>query len=477
MMRGAGGVLPQSSHLAIHASTAAATLPKKPNSSIDEKMTQTPLPVPKSVLPRPSTKGGMEGKFGPNWDGMWIADPKTADTNPMGVMVPSLMEDVVKYGELCQVTYDNFTHFGNGLPHRANPKDLLEDQNLKWIKPSSHVYDYSIEADKGFYLTATSGIYPGQEGFFDPGNETTNWIGYIAVSKPLPMGPLKESKRDIAIVFRGTQAKTEWVSDIIWELQPWDETDKSPNPVGVAKGFEGIYRRFASTPGDTLSIQGQVHVALSRLLTKYPDVGSITTTGHSLGGALASMCAFDIAWSQINRVGYNPDGDLIPVTAITFEAPRVGNAAYSAAFEEDYSPDHHPASLHHVSYLKMLRIVNIPDIVPKEPSVPFKRQLPGFLGKTLSWLVRSIAAVLTPGDGDQADGYVHGGTEYKVDSQPLEAKGIIPDYRSDFLVTDLKDKIGQFHDLQLALYLIDQSRPIGPAAKKEQEDTAAVSTH
>ena len=88
-----------------------------------------------------------------------------------------------------------------------------------------------------------------------------------------------------------------------------------------------------------MAMQGQVHVALHKLLAAYPGkVGSITTTGHSLGGALASMCAFDIATSRINRdgdgepvvsdshkLGYNPNA-YIPVTAITFEAPRVGEA-------------------------------------------------------------------------------------------------------------------------------------------------------
>lgn len=43
--------------------------------------------------------------------------------------------------------------------------------------------------------------------------------------------------------------------------------------------------------------------------------------------------------------------------------------------------------------------------------MPFKRQLPGFLGNTLAWLVGSISALLRRGDGDQADGFVHGGTE------------------------------------------------------------------
>ena len=84
-----------------------------------------------------------------------------------------------------------------------------------------------------------------------------------------------------------------------------------------------------------------MHVALHKLLAAYPGrVGSITTTGHSLGGALASMCAFDIATSRINRNGdgapvvsdkhvpeYNSNA-YIPVMAITFEAPRVGQALY-----------------------------------------------------------------------------------------------------------------------------------------------------
>ena len=49
-------------------------------------------------------------------------------------------------------------------------------------------------------------------------------------------------------------------------------------------------------------VQGQVQVAVRKLLCKYgKEVGSISVTGHSLGGALASLCAFDIANSNINR--------------------------------------------------------------------------------------------------------------------------------------------------------------------------------
>ena len=81
-------------------------------------------------------------------------------------------------------------------------------------------------------------------------------------------------------------------------------------------------------------VQGQVHVAVQKLLAaNRGEVGSITTTGHSLGGALASMCAFDIAWSGINKDGDQQWGDYIPVTALTFEAPRVGmNSVCSMTF-------------------------------------------------------------------------------------------------------------------------------------------------
>ncbi len=54
------------------------------------------------------------------------------------------------------------------------------------------------------------------------------------------------------------------------------------------QGFEEIYRRFDSTPGNTISIQGQVHVAVRTLLAKYGvdrsqgAVTSITTTGAGL---------------------------------------------------------------------------------------------------------------------------------------------------------------------------------------------------
>ncbi|EIE22842.1 hypothetical protein COCSUDRAFT_63967 [Coccomyxa subellipsoidea C-169] len=385
------------------------------------------VPEPTSLLPRPAVKGGTNAQYGPAWTGMHPpdTDPATVDRHPSGIMVEDLMRE------------------------------------LEWIDPNtSAVYDYSMDADKAYYLTATSGFYPGEFGFFSRGRQTTNWIGYVAISKPLG----EKRKRDIAVVFRGTQAKTEWASDFVWEMQPWSDLQTGRHNVKVAKGFETMYRRFASTPGNTLSIQGQVHVALSKLLTQYGDeIGSITTTGHSLGGALASLCAFDIAWSRINRVEDKPGGALIPVTAFTFEAPRVGNAAYAATFDGDYSPDNPPADLNSVKYVKMLRVVNVPDIVPKAPRTGFRRQflLPWRWPQLVFWAGATAAGVLIPSLRNRELGYVHGGFEFNLNSIPLEAEGIIRDMRNDHWPCHIKTKIGQWHDLLMALYLIDDTRPIG----------------
>lgn len=75
--------------------------------------------------------------------------------------------------------------------------------------------------------------------------------GYVAVSKPLGI----DGKRDVVVVFRGTQAQTEWASDIKWEMQPWSDHKTGHSDVKVAKvtftiqgcsgNLGGLYYAFA----------------------------------------------------------------------------------------------------------------------------------------------------------------------------------------------------------------------------------------
>ena len=87
---------------------------------------------------------------------------------------------------------------------------------------------------------------------------------------------------------------------------------------------------------------------IRRLVEKYRGRGeevSLTITGHSLGGALALLTAHEAASASIPGLEH--------VSVFSFGAPRVGNAAFVREVKE--------------LGVKVLRIVNRQDIVPKLP--------------------------------------------------------------------------------------------------------------
>lgn len=73
-----------------------------------------------------------------------------------------------------------------------------------------------------------------------------------------------------------------------------------------------------------LSVRESVLAELARWTHGFSQAWTLTCTGHSLGGALATLCAADV------RARY----PAISVSLITFGQPRVGNAAWAAAVDE-----------------------------------------------------------------------------------------------------------------------------------------------
>ncbi len=129
------------------------------------------------------------------------------------------------------------------------------------------------------------------------------------------------------LVFPGTASTEDWITDVRIAKRRWSAGK-------VHAGFGAAYESVADKIRSLALAAQSIHVA-----------------GHSLGGALAALCAHDLAANGF------------PVSAVyTFGAPRVGNVT----FARDYD-----AKLHDETF----RIVNQRDPVP---------WLPPFLASTLS---------------------------------------------------------------------------------------------
>jgi len=100
----------------------------------------------------------------------------------------------------------------------------------------------------------------------------------------------------LVVCFRGTNTLMQWILNLTTSGKPWFE-DNPDDPASVHQGFKFIFDRL--WPRVEEAMEGN----------KYP----IFFTGHSLGGALATLAA----------------AKREAVALYTFGAPRVGNAAFA----------------------------------------------------------------------------------------------------------------------------------------------------
>ena len=109
----------------------------------------------------------------------------------------------------------------------------------------------------------------------------------------------------IFVGFRGSSNIQNWLDNLQFShTSPYDD-----NLISVEKGFYKIYN----------SLQQLLYDTIDELSLKY-DTTNILITGHSLGGAIASLFAFDIYYYSFPY----------QITSlITFGSPRVGNNYFS----------------------------------------------------------------------------------------------------------------------------------------------------
>jgi len=147
------------------------------------------------------------------------------------------------------------------------------------------------------------------------------------------------------IAFRGTSSEYDMILDLEsgrkTSFKPYNIPDNFPSDIEIGDGFDKIY----STKNHVMpaSMQQQIFSAIKALPT---PATQIFITGHSLGGALASIFTLDLAISL-------PE---IAITSITFASPRVGTANWQTLYNETYNLQN-----------KTVRIRNSYDLVPKVP--------------------------------------------------------------------------------------------------------------
>ncbi|GLJ49660.1 hypothetical protein SUGI_1053510 [Cryptomeria japonica] len=248
------------------------------------------------------------------------------------------------------------------------------------------------------------------------------WLGFIAVCTD-PNEIRRLGRRDIVIAWRGTQTAEEWIQNLRDILVPTrlsyrcertgkDQEHHFADGVLIERGFLSCYdsnvRHRQGAAGATVNISTRDLVVseIKRLLQVYEnemDNLSITSTGHSLGAALATLSAYDIRKNLCT--------DHILVTVFAFASPRVGNLGFAKRVKE--------------IGVKVLRFVNKRDVVPRVPGL-FMNEKMGCLAKLLHWLPWT---------------YFHVGVELRLHKYPS--------------IVQHTHNLAYNHNLELYLHLLD----------------------
>jgi len=148
-----------------------------------------------------------------------------------------------------------------------------------------------------------------------------------------PFGFVAKSARASILAFRGTSSTLEWITDFMA-----DQVDFDLIPEGGAthRGFTELYR----------SARPQV----MELLRQAPAGNPLFVTGHSLGGALATLAAVDLA----------ENSDFSAPVVYTFAAPRVGNPVFVAAYNKAVPQSFRIANKDDI-------VVHLPPLVYQDP--------------------------------------------------------------------------------------------------------------
>mmetsp|Transcript_40828 Transcript_40828/g.71772 ORF Transcript_40828/g.71772 Transcript_40828/m.71772 type:complete len:570 (+) Transcript_40828:98-1807(+) len=203
----------------------------------------------------------------------------------------------------------------------------------------------------------------------------------------------------ITVIFRGSVTNNDFMTDakisIVRAPDPrkFSGTESEDSPLGIHQGFyEYLFGKSNRNQSKYVEIMNHIDQLLDDNPTRKKY--KLYITGHSLGGALATLFGFYAAASSSLP---------LPVTVVSVASPRVGNIDFARAFVEMESQ----------GKLRHLRIANHKDPVTLGPTVSSKRAL-ALSAKAFSPLGYLALMVTGIGEGGDEEVYYHTGMKMKL---------------------------------------------------------------
>jgi triacylglycerol lipase len=151
-----------------------------------------------------------------------------------------------------------------------------------------------------------------------------------------PFGFIMKSGTRLVVAFRGTDSILDILADVDYAQSPLSLSPGLPSAGNTHLGFTAVYFSFRDALIQAAQQQSNMPVFV---------------TGHSLGGAIATLAALDLAVNATN---------LPRPTMYTFAAPRIGDPQFAGLFDARFG---------NVDITSSWRVVNKHDLVPYLPPV------------------------------------------------------------------------------------------------------------
>jgi len=222
--------------------------------------------------------------------------------------------------------------------------------------PAAVPYNANLAYTLAVFSSATYNLYQQSPLQLPTGWSVTSQFFYDDVfGNSISIGAVLESSTAVTLAFRGTQT---WQEMVITDCNVFPSTPDWMQYYSILAGFNSMY----------VSIRQAVMNILNGITF---GTRPLYLTGHSLGGALATLAAADYA---ANAASY-------PVTAVyTFGSPRVGSYITFAEYYNGVTPVN-PNSISSYTY-RVARPSDVVTLIPPGPLYYHVSQLETLPGTT-----------------------------------------------------------------------------------------------